>query len=176
MTYAGGPTTIFTFADVVLILALVLIPLSAMGSSVLKELFRAINIIGSIYLASTLHTVLAKYVYMNITKNISIGYLSTFFIFFIFIASYFLGRLIINYLGTCSPAGTKYDVALKIFLRFLVTYVVLSIAVYFFHARLKIFKEAKARYSHGIVYRHLYFAGRNLLNITVCSPNSRYYY
>jgi len=175
MTYAG--TTIFTFADIVLILALVLIPLSAMAptTSVVKELFRAINLIGSVYLASTLHTILAKYVYNNLTQNISIGFLNTMFIFIIFFAAYFFGRMVINYLGDCSPGALKYDTAIKIILRFITTYVLLSIAVYFFHAKLKIFKEAKARYSHGIVYRNLYFTGRNLLNITAVQ-GSRYYY
>jgi len=175
MTYAG--TTIFTFADVLLILALILIPLSTLapGTSVVKELFRAMNLLGSIYLASTLHTILAKYVYNNLTQNISISFLNTMFIFIIFFSAYFFGRMIISYLGACSPGALKYETFLKIVLRFITTYVILSIAVYFFHAKLKIFKPSKARYSHGVVYRNLYFTGRNLLNISAVQ-GSRYYY
>ncbi len=178
MSYGGG-TLVFHVIDVILLLIIILGSLSAAGTSnIIKELFSTFTIVGGIFAASCFHKSLARFFYTHITNGVSISVLNTFSIIIIFGAFYAIGYFVTNYLNTLIdggkiPNGTK-EMALTIFLRFIKIYVVLAVIVYIFHTKTRIFQDAKIKFSHGIIYKHLAKTGRDILNIT--TQSRQYYY
>ncbi len=176
MTYASN-ALIFNLIDVSLILALLLLTLKAMSSNVLDELFKTTTILLSIFAASCFHISFAKFVYLHITKNVSITFLNSMGIILIFLLFFFLGRFITKYLlqliGDNKPKG-KYETAAALFLAFLRYFVVFSVVIYIFHTKTKLFHETKYKYGNGIVYKFLKNTGRDILNIT--TQSKLYYY
>ncbi len=178
MTYAHD-ALIFNLIDVALILALLLLTLKAMSSNVIDELFSTTTIVGSIFAASCFHVAFAKFVYVHITKNVSISFLNSMGIILIFVFFFFLGRFISKYLkgliGDKKPTG-KYETAASLFLSFLRYFIIFSVVIYIFHTKTKLFHETKYKYGNGIVYRFLKDTGRDILNITAPSKKYLYYY
>ncbi len=178
MSYGGG-TIIFNLIDVILLLILILGALSALAKpNVVSELFSTFTIVGGIFVASCFHKSLAKFFYTHVTNGVSINVLNTFSIIIIFIAFFFLGRVITNYLNTLIDEGKiasgKKEITFTILLRFIKIYVILSIIIYVFHTKTRILQEEKIKFSHGVIYKHLAKTGRDILNIT--TQSRQYYY
>ncbi len=159
--------------DIVVIALILLLSIKGLINGFTKELFGAIGLIGGIFVASYFNSVVADYIYTNITDAISIKVLKLISLVLIFVLFWSIisaiGKGISHlssddYISVASRLGGMLIKMVKLFFIF-------SLIVYAFSTKPQVQKDFKDTIESSKLFPILQKAGSSILNMAVSSSN-----